>query len=54
MTEPKEDKTQPGADLHHHKKDGRDDDPFALFTEWASPADEAAYADLSIKSKAHP
>lgn len=24
----------------------RSDDPFAVFTEWAGPADEAAYADL--------
>jgi antitoxin PrlF len=25
---------------------GAEDDPFALFTEWASKADDEAYADL--------
>ena len=32
--------------VHLAKLANEEDDPFAAFTEWASPEDDAAYADL--------
>lgn len=48
----------PGDEIEYELREGfvvvrsakpridRRDDPFAIFTEWSSPADEAAYDDL--------
>jgi AbrB family looped-hinge helix DNA binding protein len=35
-----------GPDGVRIERAGKEDDPFAAFHEWASPADDAAYADL--------